>query len=322
MDNPLGWISPSQRTRDMELADEFALSQMPARFRLTETPRTYQAGEMVNLMELWTRPEVASAIGYAFTGTHQLSGSCVGAGGGNVLFSLTCVEVLRAGEREKLYMPFWLYSYGISRELLGETSEGEGSLGSTFAEAVRQYGVLDNANAELPKPTNGDGLTWGQQIEMKWSNGRAIAPKWKELGKKHLVRTTAPIRSGQEAFDAIMNGYPVTFACNWFVGPEGARVQGTGADQCVIATLDQRGGHQTSLQAAWMHPTLGPLVWNLNQWGLKCYKADPKLGSGAGTWMKISEVDRALRSGDAEVFTFSQFDGFPAQTLSWADLLP
>lgn len=322
--NPLlGWIPPPQRTGDMDAAHAVAVSRMRQAFR-TDTPgRRYEAGELVNLMTFWTRPEVVSALGFAFTGTHQLTGSCVGAGGGNTIFSLASIEVLRLGDRERIILPFWLYTYGLSRELMGEPGEGEGSLGSTFAEAVRTFGVLDNAEPELPKPQNSDGLVWGERVEMTWSAGRNISAKWREMGKKHLVQSTADCKSGQEAFDAVMNGYPVTFACQWFVSPNGARQQGSGADACVVGSLDQSGGHQTSLQAAWNHPTLGPLVFNLNQWGLKTYKTDPKTGLGNGCWMKVSEIDRAIRNGYGEVFAFSQFQGFPAQTpTSWTEILP
>jgi hypothetical protein len=41
--------------------------------------------------------------------------------------------------------------------------------------------------------------------------------------------------------------------------------------------------------------------------------------------MEPSEVDRAIRSLDAEIFAFSQFDGFPAQAdpmQKWAEFDP
>jgi len=268
-----------------------------------------------------TDSKVVESLEFEFTGTHQLTGSCVGAGGGNVLFTLVAIEVLRLNDPEQIILPFWLYPYGKSRELLGDRSEGEGSLGSTFAQACKQFGVFGNHEPGLPQPENTDGLIWGERVEMKWSNGTAAPRQWVDLAKRFLVRTTTPLKSSAEARDAIRNGYPVTFACNNFMTPGQERVLGSGADSCSVGALSSRGGHQTSLQAVWDHPTLGLLFWNQNQWGNKAYIADPKTGRRDGCWMTAKDFDAAIRGLDAEVFAFSQYDGYPAQTLSWGDAL-
>ncbi len=309
---PLGWIEPIRRTPAQIEADVDCLTKMPRLFQITGS--VPDPGPYVNLMELWKSPQVVSALGFEFPGTHQLTGSCVGAGGGNVQFTLGAIEVVRLDDPEQIILPFWLYTYGISRMLLGETSEGEGSLGSTFAEAAKTYGVFSNAESGLPQPQNTDGLIWGEQVEMKWSNGKAIAENWTGLGKKHLIRTTTPLKSAAEVHEAIRNGYPVTFACSNYITPGNERIRGT-SEPCVVGQLDGNGGHQTTLLASWKHPELGPLLYDPNQWGLKTYKLDPKTKSQIGTWLPDSEVDRAIRSLDAEVFAFSQYDGYPAQTI-------
>lgn len=316
---PLGWIEPQQRTNEMIDADADCLLRMPPQFAIRGTAP--DPGPFVNLMEMWRAPDVKSALGFEFTGTHQLTGSCVGAGGGNALFTLVAIEVLRLNQPEQIILPFWLYPYGKSRELLGDRSEGEGSLGSTFAQACKQFGVFGNHEAGLPQPENSDGLVWGERVEMQWSNGAAAPKQWVDLAKRFLVRTTTPLKSSAEARDAIRNGYPVTFACNNYMTPDATRVQGSGADACAVGSLSSRGGHQTSLQAVWDHPTLGLLFWNQNQWGNTAYIADPKTGRRDGCWMTAKDFDTAIRSLDAEVFAFSQYDGYPAQQLSWGDAL-
>jgi hypothetical protein len=277
-------------------------------------------GPLVNLLDLWSHPQVMAALGFAFPGIHQITGSCVGAGGGNVLFSLIGVEVIRLNDPEEIAIPFWLFTYGKSREELGERSEGEGSLGSTFALAARKWGVLDQRADGLPQPEKQDGFVWGESVEMKWSNGLAIDQKWIPEGAKNLVKSTAEIKSSAQARDAIRNYYPVTFANNNFCEPNNARVQGSSAP-VLVGDLDARGGHQTSLQAVWDHPELGVLFWYQNQWG-NAYKGDPATGRKDGCWIKAATVDKAIRSLDAEVYAFSQFDGFPAQSFDIANILP
>lgn len=308
---PLGFITPSERTADQIAAHDAAVAKMMPRFQITGTAP--DPGPVVDLTALWTHPAVKSALGFEFTGTHQITGSCVGAGGGNVIFSLAAIEVLRLKEPEQIVLPFWPYTYGFSRLLMGETSEGEGSLGSTFAEAARTYGVLDNAAAGLPTPQNTDGLIWGQAVEKKWSNGKAIGREWIDAGKRHLIKTTAPIRSADELITALRNYYPVTFACSKFITPGREQQQG----EYWVGRLDGNGGHQTSIQGFVTTPGGNILLDNVNQWGLKVYK-----GKGRSIYMEPAEVDRAIRSMDAEIFAFSQFDGFPAQTMTWANIWP
>lgn len=315
---PLGWISPADRTSKQLDADADCLAKMPKRFAITGSAP--DVGPYVNLMDLWKEPQVTQAFGYIFPGVHQITGSCVGAGGGNVLFTLCAIEVIRLNDPEQIILPFWLYPYGKSRELLGDTREGEGSLGSTFAEACKRFGVFSNSESGLPQPQNSDGLVWGKEAEMKWSNGTAAASNWVTLGKTHLVRTTTPLKSSQEVRESIRNGYPVTFASNNYMTPGAERVIGSGADAACVGSLTTYGPHQTSIQAAWDHPTLGLLFWNENQWARNTYKTDPKTGRASGCWMTAKDVDNAIRGLDAEVINFSQYDGYPAQNVvDWSD---
>jgi hypothetical protein len=320
MNYPLGWITPPERTREQEGQHAAAMAKMPPRFQIVGAAP--DPGPLVNLMELWSHPSVIEALGYEFPGIHQITGSCVGAGGGNVGFTLSCVECIRLGEPEQIILPFWLYTYGLSRMLAGMNGPGEGSLGSTFAEAAGRHGWFSQGEQGLPAPENTDGLIWGQQIELQWSNGRAIADKWLSLGKTHLVRTVSPLTTGDQARMSIRNLYPVTFASNWFIQPGSERLKGSGSNAAVVGTLNANGGHQTSLLAIWDNPELGPLAWNQNQWGLDVYKKDPTTKRSDGCWMPLSEVDRAVKRGYGEVFAFSQHDGYPAQMVSWANILP
>lgn len=319
MNFPTGWIEPKDRTEAMNQADALARANMRPQFALIGTAP--DPGPYVNLMDLWKSPQVVSSIGFEYPGVHQLTGSCVGAGGGNCIFTLSAAEVILKGDREEIIIPFWLYTYGISRMLIGDKSEGEGSLGSAFAEAAKTYGTFSQKESGLPPFTNGDGLTWGDKVELKWSNGTAIAQNWITLGKTHLVRSTDPVKSSKDGRDAIRNIYPMTFASPWYMTPGAEKVQGSKEPACVGA-LSSNGGHQTSILAVWDHPELGLIFWNENQWGLKTYKTDPKTGRSSGCWMTEKDFNKVAQSRDGEVFAFSQHDGYPAQSLPWSSILP
>jgi hypothetical protein len=310
---PLGWIPFADRTAAQMTAHYRAMSKMPRAFAVHgEAP---DPGPKVCLTDLWKHPMVKAAIGYEYSGVHQLTGSCVGAGFGNVLFTLATVEVIKNRDPERIIQPFWLYTYGISRMLLGDRSEGEGSTGSSIAEAAREYGTIDQAESpDLPKPQNTDGLVWGNRVELEWSNGAAKDRQWTPIAKKHLVRTTAPCHSAAEVRTAVRSLYPVTMANDRFINPGSERLKGSGENAAVVGRPNSSGGHQTSILNVWDNPELGPLFFYVNQWGLKVYKQDPSTGLAMGCWMDEATMDAACR-GDGEVIAYSQYDGFPAQYL-------
>ncbi len=135
------------------------------------------------------------------------------------------------------------------------------------------------------------------------------------------MRSTDPVKSSKDGRDAIRNLYPLTFASPWYMNPGSERVQGS-KDPACVGSLSGDGGHQTSIQAVWDHPELGLLFWNENQWGLKTYKVDPKTGSGSGCWMTERDFNKVAQSRDGEIYAYSQYDGYPAQSMkSWGDLL-
>lgn len=304
-----GWIPPENRTREQHEASGQAIQAMP-RFAIQGEWR--EDVTKACLFEVWSHPDVVAALGYAFPGTHQITGSCVGAGGGNALFTLSAVEVVRLGDPERIVIPFWLLPYGKSRQRAGMRGRGEGSMGATFAEAVRQDGVLDANGDGLPKFSRDDGLVWGKSVELEWSDGAAIGEKWLSESRRHLVRTTAQCRTADDVRAAIVNGYPCTCASNW----GGQMSPGTSGNPAVL--LNRRSGswsHQMSVQAWWQHPSLGEIFWIHNQWGVNTHGKCPSGAPGGGFWIAKSDM-QSICDAD-EVFAFSGFDGFPSQDISW-----
>lgn len=309
----LGWIEPEKRTNEQNDAHEAVMAAMP-RFSAPPNPfgsGTPPKGTKVLLTDLWKHPKVVKALGYEFPGIHQITGSCVGAGGGNTIFTTNCWEVVKNSEREKIVLPFWLYPYGISRQLGGMRGRGEGSFGSTFAKACTDYGVPDNdlETLTLPKPQNSDQLVWGKSAEFEWSDGTRADQAVRAESKSRLIRTTTPVSSGEGVRDMILNGYSLTRACTTFCNIGTARVR----NGALLGTQNGRGGHQESWLGYWHHPDLGELIWEMNQWGKGAYGTDPGGGPAGGCWIRLEEVHRICQSRDAEVFAFSQYDGYPSQ---------
>lgn len=238
--------------------------------------------------------------------------NCVGAGGGNTVFSLAAIEVVRLKDPEEALVPFWPLPYGRSRHHAGMRGRGEGSLGSTFAQAMREDGIVP-ANLEgLPKFEDSDGLTLTKNIELEWSDGAAISSNWLEKARKHLVKTTAPCRSADDLREALRNYYPCSFAGDW-----GGLMQCpvTGNPPVLLNRRSGSWGHQQSAHGWWNHPELGEIFYIMNQWGQDTHGRCPTGAPPGGYWIKKADADYQCRKG--EVFAFSQFTGFPAQKIDW-----
>ncbi len=310
--NPLlGWIEPQDRTNEQNDAHAAAMAQMP-KYAMPSTG-TPAVGTKVLLPDLWKHPSITAALGYEYTGSHQLTGSCVWAGAQNAVTTLSFFEVAKLGQPELITIPFVLANYGKSRQYAGMRGQGEGSLGATMAKSLTTDGCPNGLAAGLPTFTRSDGFVWGSRVEMQWSDGASEPESVLNEGRKHLVRTTTPLSSGDEVRDAILNGYPVTRAFGLFVNPGTASVR-SGA---LVGHYNGRGGHQESWLGYWNNSDLGELIWEQNQWGLNVYGSDPGGGPAGGCWIPIAEVDRQCRGSDSEIYAISQYDGYPAQNLHW-----
>lgn len=314
---PLGWIPFGQRDKAMNDAHADSLAKM---IRFTAPP--IPTGPVnVRLFDAWKHPDVvADCDGVTFDRFHQITGSCVGAGGGNALFTLIATQRLFADSPTKAFIPWWPHPYGKSRLRAGMKNPGEGSLGSTFADALTMDGVIDAANPQLPKFSQPDGLMLTQQLEIAWSDGDSgtVTP-YDSLAREHPLGTAAELHSVADIRAAIINGYPVTVACNNYIGS--ARVEGSGADACLIGSWDSYGPHQQSIHAVWDHPQFGPLYWGQNNWPKSVYPRDPAGGPVCGCWVREANVEKLWRL-DPEIYALSHLTWFPAQpkVLDWSQI--
>lgn len=295
-----GWIPPDQRDATQTTAHEAVMADIPDFMLVGKS-----VNENVTKVCLWDcwKP----ALGRDYLGTHQIVGSCVGAGGGNALFSLAAADKIKRGDREKVVIPFWLLPYGISRMLGGLNSRGDGSFGSTFAEAVRKHGHIPADLEGLPAFREDDGIVWGQKVELDWSVGRSIDTKWLDMAKPHLVKSTAQCKSTDDVREAIKNYYSVTIASSW--GGK-MRCPTAGNPPVLLNSHTTSWAHQMSVHGWWDHPDLGEIFYVMNQWGLAAHGMCPSGAPKGGFWIK--KADMAKIVAQRETFAFSQFEGFPA----------
>jgi hypothetical protein len=300
-----GLVPEQLKSAEQRSKEAAAVAAMPP-FRIEGT----QADpDRVALYDLWRHPDVVKLIGFEYPGVRQVSGACVGAGGGNALFSLLCADALIRGEPEHILVPFWLLPYGWSRYHSGFYYPGEGSSGAGFAKAVRENGVVPAGSPGLPPYQNQDGLCWGKETEIAWSDGDDQPAAWQPPAKQHLVQTTARCRNADDVIAAIRNYYPCTTASMYAF-----KASVTSDPPVLLARAQGQWCHQMSMHAAWKHPKLGWILWLQNQWG-DYHGHDPAGGPKGGAWIIAADVTWMCQTG--EVYAFSGLAGFPARTFSW-----
>ena len=316
MDFPTGWIDFADRTDEQLVIHNAIVGRMPSFGIAGEKP---PVGFKILLTDLWKHQKTKEALGFAFTGWKQYSGSCVGVGGGNAAQTTLLADKLIRTEPEKPVLIFWPYNYGRSRLLGGMRGRGEGSFGSTFAKSLSEDGATEweVEGATLPevKRPNNAQFEIGQSAEMAWSDG-AVAPQpVRDEAKQHKF-ISAPLSSGDQVRDAIVNGYAATRASMSFVNPNTASVR----NGALIGTYNGRGGHQESWLGYWNHPQEGELIYEMNQWGANIYGIDPGGGAPGGCWIRMDAVDSFCKGQYAEVYAISNYDGYPArpEVFDWA----
>lgn len=301
----MGWIPPESRTKKVVEACEAIVASMPTFFISGATEST--AGKRVVLWDF-----AKKVLGQHIPTLRQMTGSCVGNGAENAGLYVQCVEIAK-GDRERFEMLFLPYHYGRGRLRAGIRGRGEGSTGSGQAEAVRLDGYLsqeDPENADLPKPSGGpNALTWGGNVENEWSDGARINSKWIEKGRRHLIRSTAPVTTYEATRDAICNGYPVTVASmqGFQMRPvvDGGKAWGKPSGQwahqmCFVGCDDD---------------TRRPGCYCLNSWGADAHGQPAGDEPPGGFWVDAEIVSKMVRQNDS--FAYSQFDGFPEQKLDF-----
>lgn len=303
---PTGWIPFHERTDEQNTAHAKAVGAMPP-FAV------YGTAADVKRVCLW---EASKRMGKGFLKYNwQVTGSCVGAGGGNCLKTLAAVEIAFGAEPEEFAEVWWPLTYGISRKLAGMSGRGEGSLGSSYAQAARDFGFVRAGIDGAPDLPEKDGwLQVSRQVELEWSAGEAHESKWKDKARVHLVGTVAQVRTADEAAAAIRDAKaPLTLASMFGLG--GMVPSPRGTPPVRLGEWTGSWAHQMFCDEWWEHPELGELFRIGNNWGPGAHGSATGDEPPGGFYVTKSTFDRICRQG--EVFAFSRFAGFPARDWPW-----
>jgi hypothetical protein len=252
-------------------------------------------------------PLVRKVVGQDLLNWAQRAGSCVAEGAGSACNYLACTNIALFNKSEKFRRSYVPYHYGTMRVFIGAKYgvnfgfNDDGGIGSFMAEAVKEYG---NLFADTPgvEPYQGEA-----DIARRWGYRPGPKKEFITEAKKYLVKTTARITNWEQLVEAVTNGYPCTIASmlSFQMNPNSAGFH---------EQTSEGWAHQMCIIGWWNHPTLGEIFYVLNSWGPDTHGTDPAGGPPGGFWVKKSDVDYMCND---EVFILSQWDGFPAQELSW-----
>ncbi len=115
---------------------------------------------------------------------------------------------LANGERIVWKRVFPPYLYGCGRVFIGKGQIGaneDGSLGVWQAKAVMEYGVIPIDAPNCPPYSGNVAKQWG---------GSGPPKDFVPVGKEHLIKSAASVKSWNDVLTALTNGYPVTIASN------------------------------------------------------------------------------------------------------------
>lgn len=280
-----------------------------------------QIGSFGNVAES-TNPDVPELcsidfLHYELHGTvlpriNQVTGSCVGASGGNVDIQAAFADRYFRGDNDQVKLPFFLGSYGVSRKLANMRGKGSGSYGAALAKAksAEHFGHLPIDHPKVPQPTvDGIWVKYDRRTELDWS----YSPQWPvpydelhadadDFAHKSITR----INSAEEAVIAHAQGYPQTLASMFGTRP---RVE----KGVLLGRWNLSWSHQMGSDGFYYHPELGLLFKINNQWH-NVHGLCPLMkqyGIEGSFWMLASDYDKICKRG--EVYAYGE-GGYPGRT--------
>ena len=228
-------------------------------------------------------------------------GSCVGNAAACVASVLNAVEVVIVGEPQEFRA---MHSadgmYGIGREAANMLRPGDGCSGSGMARGVLNIGTLyciKYGDVDLTVNTPSRARQYGT---------RGVGSALKNEAAKTKITSTVRVRSAQEAWALIGNGYPIN-VCSGY----GYRKQRDGEGICqpsgswnhamsVVARRTAKDGRKLFLiWNSWGDNWCGGPYWDDMPWG--------------SFWIEWKHMDGMLSRGDS--FAYGGLDGFKARSL-------
>ena len=297
-----GWIRPEDRTSSQTEAHEQCKSELIRTFGASGL-----SGQPVNKGDRYPLWKVFEALpGKKAPYVNQTTGSCVGAGGYNALMTLMMVEIVTKKEPEKWNLLWWPFTYEVSRSLAGFHSKGEGSLGTTWFKAIKDFGMPRADYPGLPKYQQRNGwLYLDESIELKWSYNPELRDEWDEEAMEHPIEGGLEVRSIEELDAALTSGYPCTIAS----GIWGTR-SSEDLDGWMVAKWNDRWSHQQYIdEVVYPSSKTGKLYRIGNNWNETAHPR-PTMGEPAGGYyVREKHMAKILEDKDCECFMLSDFTG-------------
>jgi len=240
-------------------------------------------------------------------------GSCVSFGWGRGINDLILIGVA-AGDGDYPGQPVATEPiYGGSRvEVGGGRIRGDGSVGAWAGQWVSQRGGV------LFRKVYGqyDLTTYSEQRCRQWG-ATGVPDDLEPEAKKHPVQSVALVKTAEEAWSAIGNGYPVPVCSN--VGFQSPLRNG-------FCEPSGTWAHCMVIRGRFVHPTRGSCFVIQNSWGdyLKASQQNRMIEVQGGQPVELPEgcfattaavVDLIVKQGDS--FAISGFKGFPRRKIDW-----
>jgi len=240
----------------------------------------------------------------------QEDGDCVSQAICCGVTKVLCVQAVRSGQHtvHRAYPP---YQYGASRVWVGKgrIGSGAGSIVAWAAQAISDptMGILAFDDPGVPPYSGAIAKAWG---------AKGPPEAFRAIAKARVIKTVSPIKTVEEARDAICNGYPVPFGAMF--GTNTIRPR----DGRMVAVRDARWAHAMCMVA--YDGSLGEgkeYIYILNSWGEDAHPAPLQGEPPGGFWVTLKDADWICRTGDA--WAISNLEGFPARKLiDWDQFEP
>jgi hypothetical protein len=237
-------------------------------------------------------------LGRHMAAQNQPRGTCVSRGWSRAVDYLQLADMALRGKAAEFRYASHAYIYGCGAEVGGDQNYQDGLVGAWAAKAVTVFGVATNEECQ-------DRDAGYDDLAVEWK-AKGVPQKYKDLGKDNLVRTVSLVTTPEQARDALCNGYPVS-CCS---------------GQGFSMTRDAQGFCRA--QGSWSHC----MMWSAYRDDRKQFLVEQSWGQNTPNgplgdldipdnafWIAWDVASRMLSGEDS--FALSQFDGWPAQEISW-----
>jgi len=256
-----------------------------------------QANEQTTLLYKYVRDVFGSYIV-----RRQGIGDCVSMGAAGAVDTLKAVQIALKNILGDFKTETCTEAiYALSRVEIGggQLRGDDGSVGGWAAEAVKKYGTLCR-----DKYGKWDLTAYDANRARAWGDS-GLPDELEPIAHEHLVQTVTRCLSVQDVKANVTNGYPVTLASN----------QGflTSRDKNGFSWPHDIWPHQMFING-YRNDIEGFCVQN--SWGPEWISGPLILDQPEGSfWITGEVLNDIFNSGEADVWSYSSFDGYPPQKL-------